>query len=857
MANIPGIAGFTQPGVFSRVRTIRRAVSIPGGLRIAAIIGLGEAQETVVLEAQGDGADGVNPNYQAANAPDGRHFVLSKTNLTPQRTTLLKNGIPLRLMEDTIDLDEFDGRYDARLEPSTGRFELQRAALVDQGGVFAAPGSSNVGDGSVSTLELIDANAPAETWTLRVTSVIRDAYGDPVPGNAVFTAVGSESGQPTDAYGAPVVFVSDGVIRDNGILRIAITEGVTPFDRGDRYTIKVESGVLQQGDTLEARYIATQDLYDPEFFVDANALFAKHGQPSQENTLSLGAAMAFENGAFGLIALQARPPLPRRTSEVVLERDDPLSTESEGFPPTGSPIASDDLDAFRYTIDNGRPDVDTAVNILVVDRDSGEETQLFPTKVGFYDSVISADPFNNFVDSPDHTYSYTVILDGEVEDEGDDGVTEVGTSTFSADSASFASFNIEEGEADTLKQIRILSRDKFGNDASDVAGVYDIASVGDGSGDDTLVTLTNPSGGGTLPFTASLSNLRWELVDNADQSARLLFTKDLVTSGAIRRRDGLRVSYIDIDDADFFDNNWASAYESLESVDCQMVIPLPNCCYSAIQQAGRSHVEIMSNTANQRERMLLTGAQMGVTNAALAGRELVAVEDVGVIEGIQGDDPEEVLAGNIEDLQDFNLTTNYGTTFRVVYFWPDQIVRPIAGTRTFIHGFYMAAAAAGFLAAQQNIAVPLTRKILTGFTILRDKLLSPQLRNELGDAGATVVQPVTGGGLVLFGRTTVSSGAPEEEEISVVFIRDRVANVLRDVLRGFVGIPEDPTLTASITTTVTKALQAMNAQGLITAYQNLNVQRDEVEPRQWNVSVEVQPTFPVNWIFVDISVGLL
>lgn len=857
MANIPGIAGFTQPGVFSRVRTIRRSVSIPGGLRIAAIVGLGEARETVVLEADGDGADGVNPDFQASNSPDGRHFVLAKTNLIANRTSLLKNGIPLRVLEETIDLAPFDGRYDARLEPSTGRVELQRASLVDQGGLFAAPGSSNVGDGSVTTLELIDANAPAETWTLRVTSVLRDAYGDPIPENAVFTAVGSESGQPLDAYGAPIVFISDGAVRDNGILRIAITEGITPFERGDRFTVLVDSGVLQQGDTLEARYVAEQDLYDPEFFVDANALFQKHGLPSQDNTLSLGASMAFENGAFGLIALQARPPLPRRLSEVVLERDDPLSTEEEGFPPTGTPIASDDLDAFRYTLDNGVPDVDTQVNIFVIDRDSGDETQIFPTKVSFFDPVITSDAFNNFVDSPDYTFSYTVILDGQVEDEGDDGETVAGTSTFSADSASFSAFNIEAGEADTLKKIRILNRDKFGNDASDVAGTYDIASVGDGTGDDTVVTLTNPSAGGTLPFTASLSNLRWELVDTADESARLLFTKDLVTSGTIRRRDGLRASYIDVDDADFFDNNWARAYEALETIDAQMVVPLPNCCFSAVQQAGRTHVELMSNTANQRERLLLIGAQTGVTNAALAGRELVAVEDIGVIEGIQGDDPEEVLAGNIEDLQDFSLVNNYGTTFRVVYFWPDRIVRPIAGTRTFIHGFYMAAAAAGHLASQPNVAVPLTRKILTGFTILRDKLLSPQLRNELGDAGASVVQPVTGGGQVLLGRTTVASGAPEEEEISIVFIRDRVATLLRDVLRGFIGIPEDPTLVASITTRVTKTLQALNSQGLITAYQNLNVQRDEVEPRQWNVSVEVAPTFPVNWIFVDVSVGLL
>ncbi|KKM04881.1 hypothetical protein LCGC14_1759720, partial [marine sediment metagenome] len=191
-----------------------------------------------------------------------------------------------------------------------------------------------------------------------------------------------------------------------------------------------------------------------------------------------------------------------------------------------------------------------------------------------------------------------------------------------------------------------------------------------------------------------------------------------------------------------------------------------------------------------------------------------------------------------------------------VYFWPDRIVRVINGTNTFVHGFYMAACAGGLLAATPNVAIPLTRKVLTGFTILRDRIRRPIILNALGDRGVTIAQPVTGGGRLLHAKTTTSSGAPTEEEISVIFIRDRTAQVLRDVLRGFIGKAEDPTLIASITSNVQKALQALVGQGLLSMYQSLNVARDEVEPRQWNVSVEVQPTLPVNWIFIDISVGI-
>lgn len=853
MPNIPGIAGYVQPGVFSRVRTIRRAVSVPGGLRILAIIGLGQAEETIVLNAEGDGQDGVNPDYAGSSSPDGRHFVLSKTNLIPKRTTLLLDGVPLNGIEEDIDLAAFDSRYDYRMEPSTGRIEMQRAHLVDQGGMYAPPGSGNVGNGTVTTIELFDINAPSETWTIKATSVIRDAYGDPVPGVTVFSAIGSVSGQPVDAYGAPVVFISDGVVRSNGILRLAIAEGSVAFDRGDRFTAKVSSGVLAAGQTLEAKYIAEEDVNDPEFFVDANALFAKHGLPSEANTLSLGSQMAFENGAFGILALQAKPPIPRKTTEIILDRDDPLSSETEGFPSITLPVTSNDLYSFKYPILNGKPDSDSSVSIVVVDRSTGLDKQIFPTKYQFYNAAIASDPYNAFVDST-HTFSYTVILDGQTEDMGDDGQVTTGGFTFTAPSAQFSAHNLDLGEVDTDKILRILSRDLYGNDVSAIAGDYTITAVGDGYGNSTRVTVTK---GGFTGFTVTNSHLKWELVDQADKSAYLLLTSDLYESGAIRARDGLKIMYVDIDDAPYFDSNWGAAFEMLEGVDCQIVVPLPDAAISNIQQATIAHCELMSNTANQKERFAVLGAQMGVTSEAALGRELVAVENVGVIEGIQGDDPEEVLEGNIEDLQNFDVSANFGTTFRAIYFWPDEIVRTINGTNTSIHGFYMAAAAGGLLAATPNVAIPLTRKVLTGFTVPRSKIRRPLILNALGAKGISVVQPVVGGGQILHCKTTTASGDPLEEEPSVIFIRDRAAQVLRDTVRGFIGQPEDATLIASVTSALTKSLQGLIAQGLLTTYQNLNVSRDEVDPRQWNVSVELQPTLPVNWIFVDISVGML
>jgi hypothetical protein len=857
---IPGTSGYVSPSTYSRVRTLRRSVSIPGGLRITCIIGLGEAVETVILSAEGGAADGVNPDYAASNAPDGRHFELAKTALISQRTTILKNGIPLSGFEGTISTNAFDDRYDYRMEPLTGRVELQRAHLVDQGGSYYAAAGANVGNGTLSFLELIDANAPSETWTLRATSVIRDSYGDPVTDGAVFNVTGSVSGTVADAYGAPVVFISDGVTRDNGILRVAIAEGTTVFDRGDRFTIIVSSGVLVAGDLLEARYVATEDLNDAEWFTDANSLYQKHGYPSTTNTLSLGASMAFENGAFGILALQARPPMPRRTSEVLIAANDPLTTATEGLPGLQVPPtpSSSDVDLFNFSINNGVPDTDTEVNVFVIDADAGTETQVFPSKTAFYNSLITNDPYNNFIDNPNYTYGYTVILDGQVEDEGVDGIVTAGSYEFRAASASFAGSNLETGEADPTKHIRIFTMDRYGSSVTAIAGTYIIGSVGDGTGDDTVVSLdaVAPGASGTLPFASSGTDLCWELVDSADESARILFTTDLNTGGTMSRGDGIRVTYIDTEDADFYDNNWATALDTIEASTLQILVLLPDQNFSAIQQAGRTHVGLMSNTANRRERVLFTGAQTGVTAQALLGNELVAVEDIGVLEGIQGDSADEILNNSIEDLQDFSIATNFGTTFRVLYLFPDQIVRVVDGTRTYLDGFYMAAAAAGYMSGNADYSIPLTRKNLIGFSILRDRTYNQTTINSLGAAGVAVVVPVTGGGQVVHGKTTTASGASEEEELSVIFIRDFIATSMRQVMQSFIGVPEDPTLAAAIASKAISALSAFSAMNYITDWQNLGVSRDVTDPRQWNIIVEIAPNIPVGWVFIDVTVSV-
>lgn len=846
MANqIPGVPQRTQPRAFVRTKTQSRSISGNAGTRLLCIVGEGEGEEVLVDSALGSGDDGLNPDFSGRNSPDGRHFQISKTRLISNRVSLLKNGIPLRTLEDTISVDPFDARYDARVEPATGRVELQRSYLVARGSDgsetdYYSAQTSNTGNGNpvLTTASLVDTSAPAENWTLRCVGVIRDGYGNPISGQAQFSLSGSVSGIIKDANGTAIRWRSNGVVVSNNTLSFAVVEGSVPFEVGDRFSVRVASGVLARGDTLSARYIAEQDLYDPEIFDNANALFAKHGQPNTSNALSLASQMAFENGAPRILALQPRPPVPRRTSAVLMAQDNPLTDVVTGA--TGGSTEGDSVFAFPL---GARPGPDTEVNIFVVDP-SGAEQQIGPlSKADFYGSDATT-AFGALSQG-----SYTVVLGEEVEATGLDGYVETLSTTeirFTSPTARFTSDNLDLSEDDIDKILEILS-------GGDIVARYEILTIGDGYGDNTTVTAERVVG--THVDGPGYADVQWRIVDPQDESAYLVLAAADVAN-QLTEGKGLRVTYVDIKDSAFFDTNWLAALEALETVSLQILVLVPSATISSVFQAARAHCEAMSNIVNARERNLIIGAINGLTPENLIGRKLAAVENIGVLEGIQGDDVEEVLAGNIEDLADYSVTNAYGNTFRVVYMGPDQIVRTINGTNTTLPGFYMAPCLGGLLAGQTDFSQPATFKTLVGFNILRDRQYRQVILDELADAGVTVVQPVPGGGRILHGLTTTQSGAPEEEEISIVYIRDAAANALRNTVTPFIGTVSGPTTIPALTSSVKNTLEALVSQGLLTGFANLSVRRNPSEPRQFDITVTIAPSTPINWIFVDVSVTI-
>ena len=949
MSNIPG-AQNALPGVFTDVITQSNGAAIPGGSRVVAMIGQGSTNETLVAQAQGGGLDGVNPAYTSAIGADGRHFALANFPLIANRTTIYLNGVPLTGLElgPITSTTTFSQKFQYQLDITTGHLLLQQAYLEDQGGAFYTPLTTNVGLGSINSLQLVDIDDPPEVWTIRCVSVQRNALNQPIPGTASFLAFGSVSGAQLDANGNPIVWIANGQVVSNKILSFSITETqvssvtVSPFIPGDGFTVIVQSGVLVRGDSLTTNEIPVNNINNPTLTQGLGDVVNFCGLPSLTNNLSLGGQLLYANAASSMIAVQAAPPLPRRTSYVLDPGVNSLSTSTDEF-------------IFPFPI-GVVPDINSDIHVFVTNPVTQVETQILPNKYPFYTTIstpqspISGAPsesefiFSDYQPPSGYSYGYSVINSYEDVFSQFDGyigrlpafetmgtfsspsiefdLTYVGKLLKVVDSnnaANIGTFNITAVSSGVLSIQTITSGEPgdpipypsssgFPDFTSESPETFELIykptllpAVGGSGTDGTLVafidtatatltstavvfsTIDTPSnivanyqlqingssvgnnglyditGYDTLTNTLTLamtfvseSNLRYEILDPTMTSTYLVLNHNVVPNS-----NQLRVTIVDRRDATFYDAGWINALASLETVECDILVTLPNQTISIIFQNALAHCITMSNIVNKKERVLFMGAINGLTPANVTGQQLAAVEDLGIFEGIPNNDITSTLSGNIQDIANYSVSAAYGDTYRAVYFMPDQIIVQAGTNNVMIDGFYIAAAAAGYANADINLQNPFTNKVFSGFTILQTETYSTLVLQQLAAAGVTTLQPVAGGGSVVWGITTSQSGYPEEQEISIVFIRDRVAKVLRAGFNGFIGTPQTANTANALSTEIVILLNSLITQGLITAYQGLSVSQDQVDPRQWDISVNIQPSYPINWIYIKVNVGNL
>ena len=265
------------------------------------------------------------------------------------------------------------------------------------------------------------------------------------------------------------------------------------------------------------------------------------------------------------------------------------------------------------------------------------------------------------------------------------------------------------------------------------------------------------------------------------------------------------------------DQNWDQAYAALAREEAYFIVPIPSGDYNFIAATGLEHVENLSSVANRHERML--------------------------------------VLGETEDLTGDDLSL-YRKSFRTVFLQPGQIQTVVNGETIMLDGRYLAAAYAGAFSALLSPALPMTSKMLIGFKIaLTPNYTNLELEQKIKD-GITFVRAITSGAKVFRSITTTNSKLAVEQEQSLIRIRDYLSINLRHLLdNGYVGRVIDKETLGAMQRSTESFLSTQKDNNTISQWQNVRVKQDDIEPRQANVTFDVQPVFPLNAINITVSVS--
>lgn len=282
---------------------------------------------------------------------------------------------------------------------------------------------------------------------------------------------------------------------------------------------------------------------------------------------------------------------------------------------------------------------------------------------------------------------------------------------------------------------------------------------------------------------------------------------------------------------------FADAYQTLSasSSDVNVVVPLFSGVTSSAALAG------MLATLNAA---LVQDAAKGVLRIAMVGLD-------------------QAYAGAAADVA--ALASGISSA-RIVLAYPNQLnfFNGVTNTSVIVDGYYLAAACAGILVAQQP-QMPLTQKVITGFSgfpAATARMLTPTNKDTMAKGGVTVVDLNRQSQLrVRHGLTTDYAGGVLLRELSLVRAQDALYNLLQTTMEssGLIGIPIDADTALSVKSIVAGALENAKSAtvGLIVDYSQLAV-REQAPPSGDPTVIEVRfaykPAWPLNYILVNFTV---
>lgn len=269
--------------------------------------------------------------------------------------------------------------------------------------------------------------------------------------------------------------------------------------------------------------------------------------------------------------------------------------------------------------------------------------------------------------------------------------------------------------------------------------------------------------------------------------------------------------------ADFQD-----ALAKLEDIESVAVI-VPATGDTTVYASVSNHVNLQSQ--NRRERRAIVGTDGHLTAVSSANRITYA----------------EAIANRRVMMASPSTITYFSTA---------------ANLEVTIAGYFMAAALAG-LSVAQGVALPLTRKVLIGFSNITE-VLSEQQKNTEATSGLCVVEQLRSGQIRVRHGITTDPTSLYTREWTITGQEDRLAISIRNYLdaSGVIGSVISDTTLASVKAQVIGALGVLEDNGDIQAWRNIQTRQLINNPDVIQVQFEWQASIPLNYILVRYSIDL-
>ena len=227
---------------------------------------------------------------------------------------------------------------------------------------------------------------------------------------------------------------------------------------------------------------------------------------------------------------------------------------------------------------------------------------------------------------------------------------------------------------------------------------------------------------------------------------------------------------------------------------------------------------------------------------------------IGLLGGFSTTDDSTDLEGSVTEHINAIKACDY---FRLGYIVPANATKALTYGEVTLSGPYLAVAVAGIICNPSYTAgEPISGKSLTGFDSVAD-IYTRYQKNRMASYGGMIIENKSGNYVIRHALSTDVSDIISAE-LKITRIEDSVAQTVSSSLESmFINTRNTGAQTISDITSATKLIldSIVSIQDIV-SYANLKVVQDSIDPRQIDVSFQIQPAWDVSWILITFGISL-